>query len=107
MYKIAPEALASMSPPKDVKRKVPPSDTSTSKKRKSHTATIEEGSEEVSPVSHEAAPNLDKGKAIDKGKQPIYTPRRVTRVSRVNLKIEPPIPPVDLETPVLTHLCSP
>ena len=74
VYKIASEALAFVFPPKAVKRKVPPVDASTSKKRKARTVVTEESSEEVSPLSHKTAPNSEKGKVVDKGKKPISTP---------------------------------
>ena len=75
VYKIASEALASASPPKAVKRKVPPTNASASKKRKAHTVAVEESSNEVSPLSHETALNSKKGKVVDKGKKPISTPQ--------------------------------
>ena len=114
VYKTTSKASTSASPPKAMKRKVPPVNASASIKRKACVATAEKSSEEVSPLSHKTALNSKKGKAINKGKKPISTPLRVTRMSGVNLRIEPPVPPakplvspVDVETPVPTPTQSP
>lgn len=50
-------------------------------------------------MSQEPASNLDKGKSIDKGKKPVSTPWRVTRLSGVDLETEPSIPSIDSEAP--------
>lgn len=99
VYKIAQEASALELVSKTAKRKIPPVETSTHRKRISHTVVAEESSKEVTLVSQEHAPNLDKGKSIDKGKQPTSTPRRVARLSRVDLEIEPSISSIDSKAP--------
>ncbi len=65
VYRMAQEASASAFVPKATKRKILPVKASTSRKRKSHIVTIEEGSTEVSPVSQEPTLNPDKGKFVD------------------------------------------
>lgn len=65
VYKTTSEASASAFQPKDVKRKVPPTNAFASKKRKVHIAAIEESSKEVSPLSHKIALDSKKGKVVD------------------------------------------
>lgn len=47
VYKIVQEASASMSTPRTTKKRTPPSEASTSKRRKSQTDTIEKNLEEA------------------------------------------------------------
>lgn len=104
VYKTTQEASTSELVSKTIKRKILPAKTSTPRKRRSHTVVEEESSEEVNPASQKPAPNLDKGKSIDKGKQPVSTLRRLTRLSGVNFKTKPSTPSVDAEVPPVPSL---
>jgi hypothetical protein len=99
VYKTAQEASASELVSKTVKRKIPPTETSTPQKGRSQIVVEEESPEEVTPASKKPTPNLDKGKSINKGKKPVSTPRRVTRLSGVNLETKPSTPSIDAEVP--------
>ena len=57
-----------------MKKRIPPLEASTSKKRKSHIDTTGKGSKEAPPVPQETIFDLNRGKFVDnKGKQTTST----------------------------------